>query len=191
MVGGRTSLSLLVACALVWAACSQERAPQLPGQSLLTEAKLDLTPVSRIGRGDEPKPTPDLAPPPLPLPPDHSADYSRLLASAAAYQKGDLSAGDALASAVDDPLQRVALEWIALRTSAHPDYARLAAFGAAHPEWAANPWIRYQQEAALYTQHARPEIVRGLFAVDPPRTPAGKLALARTARAGGDDEQAA
>ena len=36
-----------------------------------------------------------------------------------------------------DPLQRVALEWIALRRRASPTSARLAAFAAAHPDWPA------------------------------------------------------
>ncbi len=88
-------------------------------------------------------------------------------------------------------MQRVALEWIALKTSPQADYVRLAKFGAAHPQWPANVWIRYRQEAALYNDRAHPELAATLFAADPPRTTAGKLALARADRLAGHLEEAA
>jgi soluble lytic murein transglycosylase len=141
---------------------------------------------------------PEMAPPPganiapkLPeAAPAPGPDLSRMIAAAALYQKGDLAGGDALAKALNDPLQRVALEWIALKSSPQPDYARLAAFGAAHSAWPANAWLRYRQEAAVYIDRAHPKIAAALFAADPPRTPAGKLALARIARAAGRLEEA-
>jgi soluble lytic murein transglycosylase len=191
MIGGRVSLSLIVAGALGWAAASQDRLHRAaPARSRPIEAKLDLTPVSRIGGEPEPILGADIAPKSPEAPVARGADLSPMLAAAALYQKGDLAGGDAAAKVLDDPLQRVALEWIALKSSPHADYARLAAFGAAHPEWPAGAWIRYQQEAALYNDRAHPQIAAALFAASPPRTPAGKLTMARIARTDGHLDQA-
>ncbi|MGA2792604.1 MAG: lytic transglycosylase domain-containing protein, partial [Roseiarcus sp.] len=154
------------------------------------EAKLDFTPVSRIGREQDPASGANsgaLAG----VAADRGADLSRMLAATALYQKGDLAGGDALAKAVDDPLQRLALEWIALKSGPRPDDGRLAAFAAAHPDWPARVWIRSFQEAALYRDRARPEVVATYFAADPPRTSSGKLALARALRPGHPDQAAA
>ncbi|WP_158813183.1 lytic transglycosylase domain-containing protein [Methylocapsa sp. S129] len=191
MVGGRVSLSLIVAAALCWAAASQERARNgAPAKSRPILAKLDFTPVSRIGGEQEPAPRIDLAPAPIAAPVLPDAGLSPMLAAAALYQKGDLAGGDALAKALDDPLQRAALEWIALKSSPRADYARLTTFQTAHPEWPASTWIRYRQEAALYNDRAHPELTVAVFAQEPPRTPVGKLALARIESAGGRLNQA-
>jgi soluble lytic murein transglycosylase len=182
MIGGRVCLSVFVAGALCWAAASEERADRAASaRSRAIVAKLDMTPVSRID------------PEPLPAPrtvlSEQGPDLSRMIAAAALYQKGDIPGGDALARNLDDRLQRAALEWIALKSAPHPDYDRLAIFFAAHPEWP-ETWIRYRQEAALYNDRAHPEIAAAFFAANPPRTPTGKLALARLARAAGHLEEA-
>ncbi|HXW20712.1 MAG TPA: hypothetical protein VEK35_09435, partial [Roseiarcus sp.] len=78
-------------------------------------------------------------------------------AAAALYDKGDLAGGDALAHQIKDPLQSVALEWIALRAAPRAaGFARLTAFLAAHPDWPSRPWIVAYQEALLYTERAKP-----------------------------------
>ena len=101
----------------------------------------------------------------------------------ALYRAGNGAAGDAAARAIADPLQRTALEWFALRLAAHPDYERLAAFGAAHPLWPEMLWLREEQEALLYAGRPAPERVQEAFAQDPPHTAPGKLALARALKA--------
>ena len=118
-------------------------------------------------------------------------DLSALRAAAAAYRRGDRAAADLVARQIDDPVQRTALDWIALKSAPQPDYASLAAFGAAHPDWPSNNWLRYEQEAALLAAPPPGRDIERLFANDPPRTPPGKLALARAARASGNMEQAA
>ena len=118
-------------------------------------------------------------------------DVSAFMAAAALYQKGDSAGGDALAGRIADPLQRAALDWAALRLAARPDDRRLAAFAAAHPGWPGGDWIRAEQEAHLYAERAAPGVVAALFAGDPPRTPAGKLAAARAALDAGRRDEAA
>jgi soluble lytic murein transglycosylase len=191
MVAGRVSLSLIVAGALCWAAASHERAHTSPAPARRLEVKVDLTPVSRIETEPQEPAAAAIAPKLPEAPSALGRDLSPMLAVAALYQKGDVAGGDAAARALDDPLQRAALEWIALKSASHPDYARLAAFDAAHPGWPARDWIRFRQEGALYNDRAHPEIAAATFAADPPRTPAGKLALARIARAGGRLDEAA
>ena len=117
-------------------------------------------------------------------------DLSNMLAASALYAAGEMARADDIAAGIEDPTQRLALEWIALKSSPHPDYERLAAFGAAHPGWPALDWVRAQQEAALYTHPSHPQAVAALLANDPPRTPAGKLALARVERDSGHGEKA-
>jgi soluble lytic murein transglycosylase len=193
MVGGRSFIAALGAGALCWAAAPQERALRVAAPepaAVVEKANFALdTPTGGI-----PPTTPPAAEitPKLPETPSlHFTDASPLAAVAAIYQKGDVAGGDAAAEAIEDPLQRGALEWIALKTSREPDYGRLAAFAAAHPDWPAGPWIRYRQEAALYNDRAHPELAATLFAADPPRTTAGKLALARADRLAGRPEEAA
>ena len=183
MVGVRVSICLIALCTLGWAAVSRERAhslsaPLASARARPDAAKPDFTPSSRIGKEQDPASGADLAATRVGAP-DRGVDFSGLLAAAAVYQKGDLPGGDGLAKAVDDPLQRVALEWIALKSAPRPDYGRLAAFSAAHPEWPGKSWIRSTQEVALYRQRASAEVVATFFAADPPRTPVGKLVLAR------------
>jgi soluble lytic murein transglycosylase len=193
MVGGRVYLSLIAAGALCWAAASHERAHRAAStRPRLAEANLDLTPVSKIDPQQQPASGAETVPisPTAPPPAEQDSGLSRMSAAAALYQKGDLAGGDAAAKALDDSLQRTALEWIALKTSPQADYARLAKFGAAHPDWPANTWIRYRQEAALYNDRAHPEVTAALFAADPPRSTAGKLALARIALAAGRRDEA-
>jgi soluble lytic murein transglycosylase len=204
MIGGRVCLSLVVAGGLCWAAASHERVYRV----LAPRARAIVARLEPIAHAPAPAASAPIAAgaaaisPAAPVPanpepvaadpaPDRGPDLSGLIAAAALYQKGDAAGGDALAHALADPLQRTALEWVALKSSPRTDYARLATFGAAHPDWPANSWIRYRQEAALYNDRDRPQIAAALLAANPPLSPAGKLALARIARASGRLEEAA
>ena len=61
----------------------------------------------------------------------------------------------------------------------------------AHPHWPGGDWIRAVEEAHLYTAARRARRrVAALFAGDPPRTPAGKLAAARAALDAGRRDEA-
>ena len=191
MVVARLFLSFGVAGAIWSAASWQERARlPAPAPAPTVEARLEPTPDAPDDRAPAPTPEAGLATAPAPAP-AAVADLAKFTAAAALYQKGDATGGDTLAKAVDDPLQRIALEWIALKSAPQADYARLSAFAAAHPAWPGGAWIRYRQEAAIYTDRAHALSAQALFAADPPRTPVGKLALARAARAAGRVDEAA
>jgi soluble lytic murein transglycosylase len=119
------------------------------------------------------------------------ADFSAFTAAAALYQKGDVSGGDALAARIEDPLQRLALEWVALRAAPREaGLGRLNAFLAAHPNWPSRGWIVAFREALLYGERGHPEIVRAAFANTQPTTPAGVLALASVEQAFGHPDKA-
>ncbi|HYA74976.1 MAG TPA: lytic transglycosylase domain-containing protein, partial [Roseiarcus sp.] len=151
---------------------------------------LAVDPTPTGGIGPQALPPAKAASPPLAAEPVSRVDASRIGAAAAFYRKGDEAEGDALARQAADPLQRAALEWVALRLAAQPDDRRLAAFAAAHPQWPGGDWIRAEQEAHLYTERPAPPIIAALFAADPPRTPAGKLAAARAALDAGRRDEA-
>jgi soluble lytic murein transglycosylase len=172
-------------------------APTAIAARALAPAGLDLTPVGSIATADpaaaspEPAaqpaplvtPTPDVAliAPPPPLEPaalSPRLDGSVLAAAAALYRKGDLAGGDGFAAKAADPAERTAFDWLALRLAPRPDDKRLAAFAAAHPHWPGD-WIRAVAEGRVYADHPSVEAVTARFAGDPPRTAAGKLALAR------------
>jgi soluble lytic murein transglycosylase len=120
------------------------------------------------------------------------ADFSALTAAAALYQKGDVAGGDALASRIDDPLQRLALEWVALRAAPRETgMIRLANFMDAHPHWPSRGWLVSFREAMLYADRGRPEVIHQAFADSPATTPAGMLALASVERQEGRADKAA
>jgi soluble lytic murein transglycosylase len=172
--------------------------------ALAPPPRLDLAPVGAIARADAPsapppgpapveQPTP-AAPPPLAAgpvaAPASPLDGSALAAAAALYRKGDRVGGDALAAQASDGAERAAFDWLALRLAPRPDDKRLAAFAAAHPHWPGGDWIRAVEEGRLYADHPSADIVAARFAADPPRTPAGKLALARAMLESGRREEA-
>jgi soluble lytic murein transglycosylase len=183
-------------------------------RALAPPPALDLAPVGAIARAAASpasssaapvaQPTPVAAPmpvaalmpaaapaPPLePAAPSPRLDGSALAAAAALYRKGDLAGGDALAAKASDAAERAAFDWLALRLAPRPDDKRLASFAAAHPHWPGGDWIRAVEEGRLYADHPSAEIVNARFAGDPPRTPAGKLALARAALESGRRDEA-
>jgi soluble lytic murein transglycosylase len=166
---------------------------------------LDLAPVGAIERSAaapppspapvaEPTPTatatPAAAPSLEPAAAPSRVDGSALAAAAVLYRKGDLAGGDALAAKASDAAERVAFDWLALRLAPRPDDQRLAAFAAAHPHWPGGDWVRAVEEGRLYADHPSAEIVAARFAGDPPRTSAGKLALARALLESGRRDEA-
>ncbi len=107
-----------------------------------------------------------------------------------AYRAGDLAGGDEAARAARDPVVRTALEWVALHdASGKVGLERLTAFSSAHPDWPARAWFRGQVEARLFRMQDFPG-VEAFFAANPPRTPHGKLALARALKADGHVQEA-
>src|SRR6185312_14992859 len=106
------------------------------------------------------------------------------------YTKGDVAGLTALAAAANDPAERTALEWAALRVNGRPSFAALAAFLEAHPGWPGGPWIRGREEAELAAHPQAPAKVAQFFAGRAPQTSAGKIAAARAAEALSRPEEA-
>ncbi|ATQ68761.1 MULTISPECIES: lytic transglycosylase domain-containing protein [Methylosinus] len=108
------------------------------------------------------------------------ADLDAFNSALAAYKAGDFAGGDAALAAVEAPLARMTAQWAGLRL--HPreaGFARLSRFLAEHPSWPAADWLRQRVEEALYGDRHPDSLIDDYFAARPPRTPAGKLALAR------------
>jgi soluble lytic murein transglycosylase len=116
-----------------------------------------------------------------PVPPLAPLELLRFQATALLYRKGATAAADGIAERIDDPVQRVALEWIALKSSGAPDGARLARFAHAHPDWPDAGWIGAVEEASLFSRRAPAAEIDAAFAAKPPATTPGALAFARAA----------
>jgi soluble lytic murein transglycosylase len=161
-------------------------APELP--PALTASLEVSAPTEAQGASPEtPAGSPQAAAPESPAAPESQAAPGQaatpvtipISPAALAYRKGDAAALAALANASSDPDERLALEWAALRTDPHPPEAALAAFAKAHPNWPENRYFRYSQEADLLVHPLSPPAILAFFAVDPPQSSAGALALAR------------
>ncbi|PWB83363.1 MAG: lytic transglycosylase [Methylocystaceae bacterium] len=107
-------------------------------------------------------------------------DYEAFSLALAAFKAGDFAAADRAAAAIGDPLPLAAAQWAGLRL--HPreaGFARLSRFLAEHPQWPAADWLRQRAEEALFGDKHPDRVVAAYFAATPPKTPAGRLALAR------------
>ncbi|MGA2487623.1 MAG: lytic transglycosylase domain-containing protein [Roseiarcus sp.] len=176
-------------------------APPAPAAAPARAPPLEAAAAAAPSPAPAAQPTPAAPPAPVaapaPAPPLEAAaaasprlDGSALAAAAVLYRKGDLAGGDALAAKASDAAERVAFDWLALRLAPRPDDQRLAAFAAAHPHWPGGDWVRAVEEGRLYADHPSAEIVAARFAGDPPRTSAGKLALARALLESGRRDEA-
>jgi soluble lytic murein transglycosylase len=122
---------------------------------------------------------------------DLGYDPTGLREALTAYRAGDLASGDDAARAARDPIVKTALEWVALHDgSGKIGMERLDAFATAHPDWPARTWFRGQIETRLYRMQDFPA-VEAFFVANPPRTPQGKMALARALKADGHVHEAA
>ena len=154
----------------------------------LSAAATDPAPLGSVARAPEPKPAPVDAASAVPLVPP--IELTRFSAAASLYRKGAAAQADAMLAEIQDPLQRTALQWIALKSGPVADPDRLKAFEAAHKNWPGADWIRAVREASLYSRHAGAPEVLAAFADSPPRTPAGVLAMVRADFAVGRKDEA-
>ncbi len=123
---------------------------------------------------------------------DLGRDLTGLKEAIALYQSGGLADGDAAAKAAADKIVQTAIEWVGLRTFPRESgFERIQAFIAAHPTWPARDWLRNLSEEALFGDHKSAALVKTYFSTSEPRTPAGKLALARVFKDDGKTEEAA
>jgi len=109
----------------------------------------------------------------------------------AAYRRGNIDLGDAIAAALPDRGARIALEWTALRLdSRRAGFQRIEAFLREHPDFPMADWLHRRGEDALPDARLEPAAVETYFAGGPPEMASGKLALAYAARAQNQDAAA-
>ena len=150
-----------------------------------------IAPLAASGVADAPvAPGPALAVPAFASPADTSPAETMPAAVAEAvklYSAGNLSAGDALTRTLPPGIWRTTAEWSALKSQPRPSgHARIMQFLADHPDWPSRDWLSRRAEESLYGDRHAPEFVKATLLASPPRTPAGKLALARALLAAGD-----
>jgi len=95
------------------------------------------------------------------------------------YRFGRIAEGDALRDAITDEAADALLEWSAVRSSEMRDFARIAAFLRAHPDWSGRSLLRLRAEQAFVETGPGPEHVLAFFATEEPRTGRGHLLLAQ------------
>ncbi len=145
------------------------------------------------GPGDAAVPAPtatERGAPPGPSAAAKDPDAPLLRQAVDAYRRNDLAGGDAAARGLASPLLRLTAEWAAVRLDPHlVGLARLDAFAAAHPDWPALPWVaRRIEEAVAATRD--PAVIEDRLGRLPPKTVAGRLALAQAERGLGHADRA-
>ena len=122
---------------------------------------------------------------------DHDPDANLLRQAIDAYRRNDLAGGDVAARGLTNPVARLTAEWTAVRLDSHlVGLGRLDAFMAAHPDWPAVSWVaRRAEEAVAATRD--PALIEARLGATPPKTVAGRLALAGADRTLGHAEAAA
>ncbi|PTM43652.1 lytic transglycosylase domain-containing protein [Bosea sp. 124] len=110
----------------------------------------------------------------------------------AAYRRGALGEGDALAGAIDDRTTRALLEWVAIRSGANLiSFSRIDAFLKAYPNYPATTLFRRRAEEMLIAEKKSPAAIRAFFHGQRPVSPAGRIALALVLKAEGKPAEAA
>ena len=125
------------------------------------------------------------------LKPDQ-ATLSPMKSAIVAYRAGDLAAGDQSAMSVSDPLAKIGLEWVALRTAQEKaGFSRINEFLSNNPDWPTLQLIRKKGEEALYNEPRDDAAVFGYFKTRAPMTPTGRYVLARSLKDAGRVKEAA
>jgi soluble lytic murein transglycosylase len=108
------------------------------------------------------------------------------------YRAGDLAAGDQLAATINDPLAKISLEWVALRTAQEKaGFNRINEFLGNNPDWPTLQLIRKKGEEALYNEPRDDAAVLAYFKTRAPLTPTGRYLLAASFKAAGRVKEAA
>lgn len=120
-----------------------------------------------------------------------AADPEQVKSAVAAYGRGNLKEGDAIAASIDDRSARALLEWVALRGGAgRIPFARLDAFLRDYPNYPATTLFRRRAEEALISEKKTPAVIRAFFHAQQPVSPAGRVALALALKDEGAGDQA-
>ncbi|AMJ59500.1 hypothetical protein AXW83_03525 [Bosea sp. PAMC 26642] len=118
-------------------------------------------------------------------------DRETVKAAVAAYRRGAIGEGDALARSIDNRSARALLEWVAMRSGAGPmAFSRLNAFLHTYPDYPGTALFRRRAEEALISEKQSPAVIRAFFQVQRPVSPAGRVALALALKAEGQSDEA-
>lgn len=116
---------------------------------------------------------------------------SSMKSAIVSYRSGDFAAGDQFASTLADPLAKISLEWVALRTAQEKaGFSRINDFLSNNPDWPTLQLIRKKGEEALYNEPRDDGVVLGYFKTRTPLTPTGRYLLAASLKAAGRVKEA-
>ena len=118
-------------------------------------------------------------------------DFAALKQALESYRRGDITEGDKARAGIADETARALTEWVAIRSTPHIGFDRIAGFLREEASWPAGVLIRRRAEEALLFQRKPNAVVRAYFATQRPITSAGKFALALAFQADGLDRDAA
>ena len=118
-------------------------------------------------------------------------DLAALKQALESYRRGDITEGDKARAGIADETARALTEWVAIRSTPHIGFDRIAGFLREEASWPAGALIRRRAEEALLFQRKPNAVVRAYFATQRPITSAGKFALALAFQADGLDRDAA
>lgn len=122
---------------------------------------------------------------------DDADRLDRIKSAIAAYRRGALAEGDAIAASIDDPTARALLEWMAIRSGAGLiPFARIDAFLKTYPNYPATALFRRRAEERLIAEKKGPATIRAFFHGQRPVSPAGRIALALALKAEGQTGEA-
>ncbi|MGL4239503.1 MAG: lytic transglycosylase domain-containing protein [Beijerinckiaceae bacterium] len=136
--------------------------------------------------------TGSILPPPLRLAETQPyEDLTPLRRAAEAYRKGDIAGGDAVAAAMADPAQKIAAEWVAIRSAGRSlGFQRINAFMERAPDIPMQSWLQRRAEDALMVQRPRPQVTLAYFEKREPLGPNGRAILAAARQATGSTAEA-
>ncbi len=118
-------------------------------------------------------------------------DPAPLRRAADAYRKGDTAGGDAAASSISDPMQKLAAEWIAVRSAGRSiGFQRITALMERAPELPMQDWLQRRAEDALVVQKPRGQVVLAFFKDRKPLGANGRAILAVARQAAGETAEA-
>ena len=120
------------------------------------------------------------------------ATLSLMKSALMAYRAGDLATGDQSALALSDPLAKIGMEWVALRSAQEKaGFSRINEFLSNNPDWPTLQLIRKKGEEALYNEPRDDAAVLSYFKIRAPLTPTGRYLLAASLKAAGRVKEAA
>jgi soluble lytic murein transglycosylase len=120
-----------------------------------------------------------------------SADLSAVKQAIQAARRGRTSEATDLQAGISDPLAQKLVEWALLRANDNGvNFARYARFIDANPTWPSIGMLRRRAENMMWAEKTDAATVRAFFSGSKPLGTRGKLVMARTLMAAGDQANA-